>query len=159
MVVAPASGRKRFQLKVGVDGGQVTAAPLLMAAVVKDRQAGLHGIDGLTDAAGVVQVGHFAQGGDGGFVARILPGCPQRSHTILAAAFADADDIKKDAVCVIARDNFVDLRQQNIQIRRIKAKFVIPRRHKILHPACPVLGIADQPFRMTAGQLLIQTGR
>lgn len=50
----------------------------------------------------------------------------------------------------------MDLRQQNVQIRCIHAKLMITRRHEVLHPACAVLCITDQPLGMAAGQLLIK---
>ncbi|MNC83834.1 hypothetical protein D3C75_1380230 [compost metagenome] len=53
----------------------------------------------------------------------------------------------------------MQLGQENIQIRRAQAEFVVARRHEILHPARVVLRIADQPFGMAAGQLFVQTDR
>lgn len=73
MVIPPASGRKRLQLQMAVDLYQIAASPLLMAVVVIDRQAGLHGINRLPHTAGIIQVGLLAEGDDGCFVAGSRP--------------------------------------------------------------------------------------
>ena len=72
---------------------------------------------------------------------------------MLTPAFTGPDDIKENAVRIISGNYLTNLLNQDVQVRRIKAKLVVAGRHEIFHPARTIFRVADQPFGMAPRQL------
>ncbi|MNM86987.1 hypothetical protein D3C81_991570 [compost metagenome] len=142
---------------MGVQLCEVTPTALNMSPVVEDRQARLHGMHGIIHHFGVAEIGLFPKASHLFQVAWIRAAFTDFSNARLAITFADPNDIEEDSVRIIMGYDLTDLSSQDVQVRGVHAKLMISRRHKIGRPAKLLVRIADQPFRMLASELLIQT--
>ena len=157
MVVSPAARGQRLDFEVRVRERDVAPPRRDMAAVVKYPERRVYFMYGFVYLCVIFFVCPVAELFDRVEVARVFALGPEYFHAVLAVAYPRRDYIQKIPLDILefSRD-FPDLLEQNIKIRRVKAKYMPARAHKTAVPAAALVFVAQQPLGMLAVELPVE---
>ena len=157
MVVTPAAGRQTLQFEVCVVAYELAVVHRDPPGVVKDGAVGVDLVYRALDGVGVSVVDLAPVDHRLAFVVRVDPRLSFGGDAVVAEAGTDVAYVEEELFRVIVLHDLAYLGDKKIEIGRVEAEAVIPRRRKEVYRV--VRGKAHDAVGVLKGVFLVKSGR